>query len=122
MLAKAERKLATARRSLAAADWEQTASSAYYAAIHAICALLESRGPSFPSHDQTLGAFNKEFVATGLFPRDAGRTLTRLFDDRQDSDCDFEVVISEEMATIDLADAAERVLRCRVLLGASPQG
>jgi uncharacterized protein (UPF0332 family) len=122
MLAKADRKLATARRSLAAADWEQTASSAYYAAIHAVTALLESRGLSFSNHGQTLGAFNKEFVATGQFPREAGRTLARLFDDRQDSDCELEVVISEEMAAADLADAADIIHRCRVLLGATTVG
>jgi uncharacterized protein (UPF0332 family) len=119
MLAKADRKLATARRSHVAGDWEQTASSAYYEAFHAVSALLESRGLSFSSHGQTLGAFNKEFVATGLFPREAGRTLSRLFDDLQDSDYELEVIISEEMAATDLADAAEIILRCRVLLGVS---
>jgi uncharacterized protein (UPF0332 family) len=117
MFAKAARKLTSARMSLSVGDWEQTASCAYYAAFHAVSALLESRGQTYSSHHQTIGAFNKTFVATGLLPRETGRKLADLFDDRQDSDYNIEVIISEEMAINDLAFATELIRLCRAHLG-----
>ena len=33
-----------------------------------------------------LGHFNKEYVKTGIFERDVGRLIIRLFNERQDAD------------------------------------
>ena len=120
MFAKADRKLNSARHCFSLGDWEQTASCAYYAAFHSVSALLESRGLTYSSHRQTIGAFNRDFVASGLFPRDFGRRLSELFEDRQSGDYELEVLLSEEMARNDLAFASELMLSCRVHLGLPP--
>jgi len=62
IMAKAEEKLASAERELAAGFPGEASSRAYYAAFHAITAVLATRGLSFFSHTQTIGAFNREFV------------------------------------------------------------
>lgn len=59
----------------------------YYAAFYAVLAVLTHDGhPSLSKHSQVLGVFNKEYVRTGVFHRDVGRLLNRLFNERQDAD------------------------------------
>ena len=60
MLRKAREKLASARKNLDSGFYGDVASRAYYAAFHAISAVLADRGLTFSSHAQTLGAFNRE--------------------------------------------------------------
>ena len=80
MLDKARRKLAAAQRAFDAGDWDDTSSRAYYAAFHAVAAVLRARNLVYSSHAQTLGAFNRECVLTGVFPREFAQALTRLFE------------------------------------------
>ena len=93
MLAKANGKLAAARRELKSGTPDEAVSRAYYAAYHAISAVLASQGCAFSSHAQTLGGFNARFVRTGLFPKDTTRILHRLFENRQTADYDWTVVV-----------------------------
>jgi uncharacterized protein (UPF0332 family) len=116
ILRKAEKKLETGRKALADGDYDSTATAAYYAAFHAITAVLKSRDLAFSSHAQVLGAFNKQFVATGMFPRGTARVLERLFSDRQEADYGYDAALSEEAVRTDLADAEELVAGCRALL------
>ena len=58
MLAKADERLSTARRDLSASAFGDAAARAYYAAFHATSASLATRGLTFSSHSQTIGAFN----------------------------------------------------------------
>lgn len=50
-------------------QYDDAVSRSYYAVFHAISALLFTKGLSFSSHSQTIGAFNKEFVRTDIFPK-----------------------------------------------------
>ena len=43
---------------------------AYYAIFHAISAVLATEGIAFKRHKDTLAYFNKNYVATEIFPRD----------------------------------------------------
>ena len=52
MLAKADERLSTAQRDLAASAFGDAASRAYYSVFHAISALLATRGLTFSSHSQ----------------------------------------------------------------------
>ena len=118
MLRKAEEKLAAGRN-----DWDQgfygdAASRAYYAVYHAICAVLAERELSFTSHGQTLGAFNREFVQSGLFPPDTFRKIQRLFEDRQLGDYDWERSLDRDEAEADLNDARRIITACRNYLEA----
>lgn len=117
MISKAEEKLAAARRDFAAGAYGDVASRAYYAVYHAIIAVLASKGFAFSSHAQTLGAFNREYVKTGLFPRDSFRKIQRLFEDRQAADYDWRAAIDQKTARIDLEDAISLVEACKAYLG-----
>lgn len=116
MLAKASRKLAAAQRDLDAKDWEDAVSRAYYAAFHAIPAVLHERGLSFSSHAQTLAAFNKECVRSGEFPADFTRKLDRLMKDRQYGDYSITIQPTEEAARHAVKDAEEILIARRRFL------
>lgn len=109
MLARAADKLAVAQLLLDNSAWEDAASRAYYAAFHAVSALLFSRGKSYSSHAQLIGAFNRDFVKTQVFNRDFTAILTRLFEDRQSGDYDVFAAITEQEARRDV-DAARRIV------------
>jgi hypothetical protein len=112
MVAKARQKLSAARRALDAGDWDDASSRAYYAAFHATCAVLRSHGLAYSSHGQTLGAFNRECVQSGEFPRETTRVLTRLFEDRQLADYEVLHSVGQEDAVRDVRDAAAFVESC----------
>lgn len=113
MLAKAADRLSTAQRDLAASAFGDAVSRAYYAVFNAMSASLATRGLTFASHSQTIGAFNREFVKTGVLPRDTSRTLQRLFEDRQIADYDWHHDIEEGAARAALSDAENIVAQCR---------
>lgn len=112
MLIKARRKLAAATRALEAGDWDDAASRAYYAAFHAASTVLRARGLSYSSHGQTVGAFNREFIAPGHFPAEFTRILARLFEDRQLGDYEIIHTVDGDTATRDVADATRFVDAC----------
>ena len=56
-----------------------------------------------------LGAFNRDFVHAGTFPRDFTVTLTRLFEDRQTGDYDPTTSLEQAEAERDVQDA-ERIV------------
>lgn len=89
MYAAAQEKLDVARSLHAAGYYNDSLSRAYYAAFHAVSLLLFAHGKSFSRHGQLIGAFNRDFVASGLLPKDLGKALGRLYDQRQVADYDI---------------------------------
>ena len=112
----AEDKLKSARILLDAGQWRDAASRAYYCAFHAATAVLLNRGLSFSSHAQTIGAFNREFVKTGIFPKEFGRRLMKMQTDREAGDYRATSSIGEAIAHQDVAAATEFLTSCRDLL------
>lgn len=119
MLAQSEEKLRAARLLLDGGAWGDASSRAYYAAFHAVSAVLLSRGETYSSHAQVLGRFNKEFVHSGVFPREFTVILTRLFEDRQSGDYDFIAGVTETEARQDVADAQRIVEAVYSILASS---
>jgi uncharacterized protein (UPF0332 family) len=109
LLAHARAKIEVARVLLAARAPGDAASRAYYAAFHAVSAALLARGQAYSSHAQVLGAFNRDFVHAGTFPREYTVTLTRLFEDRQTGDYDPTTSLEQAEAERDVQDA-ERIV------------
>jgi uncharacterized protein (UPF0332 family) len=109
LLAHARAKLKAARILLAASAPGDAASRAYYAAFHAVSAALLAHGHAYSSHAQVLGAFNRDFVRAGAFPREFTSTLTRLFEDRQTGDYDPTTSLDPAEAERDVQDA-ERIV------------
>lgn len=119
VLAQAEEKLRAANLLLDGGAWGDASSRAYYAAFHAVSAVLLSKGKTFSSHAQVLGAFNKEFVRAGLFPNEFTTLLTRLFEDRQSGDYDVVTWVPEADARKNVADARRIVDAARRFLESS---
>jgi uncharacterized protein (UPF0332 family) len=120
VLGLAEDKLKSARILLDAGQWRDAASRAYYSAFHAASAVLLSKGLSFSSHAQTIGAFNRNFVKTGIFPIEFGRRLTKMQTDRESGDYRATSPIGEATAREDVAIADEFLQSCRRYLEQMP--
>jgi uncharacterized protein (UPF0332 family) len=122
LLALADEKLRAAGLLSAGGAWGDASSRAYYAAFHAVSAALLSRGETYSRHGQVLGAFNRGFVHTGLFPREFTALLTRLFENRQSGDYGVLPGVTEVEARQDVADAQQIVEAMRRLLSPLPGG
>jgi uncharacterized protein (UPF0332 family) len=116
MMDKADEKLHAAQRELKDGFYGESASRAYYAVFHAVCAVLAGKGMAFSSHSQAIGAFNRELVKTGIFPGDTARKIQRLFEDRQTADYDWSIHVDAATADEDVRDAAWLVNACREYL------
>ena len=69
----------------------------YYAAYYAMRAVYTLRGKDFKKHKTLLSEFNKEFVASEIFPRTLGRKISMLALIREQSDYnDFYIASSAE--------------------------
>jgi uncharacterized protein (UPF0332 family) len=71
--------------------------------------VLLTHGHAYSSHAQVLGAFNRDFVHAGAFPREFTATLARLFEDRQTGDYDPTATLDVDEAARDVEDAARIV-------------
>lgn len=98
LLNKAKSKLKTAQIDFDNNQYDDAVSRAYYAVFHAISATLLSKNLVYSSHSQTIGAFNKEFVKTNVFPKDVTAQIQALYEERQTGDYDAIAQIDEETA------------------------
>ena len=69
-----------------------------YAAFYAIKAVLALGTIDFKRHKDVVAYFNKEYVATEIFPRELGRKLGRLKQLREKSDYDDFYIASKNQA------------------------
>jgi uncharacterized protein (UPF0332 family) len=118
VLAKASRTLEAARNAIAHDFFDDASSRAYYAAFHAVTAALASRGLSFSSHGQVMGAFNREFVKTGRSSAESFQKIKRLFEHRQVGDYSATMSIDRQTAEQDVADAQWLIAECKRLIDA----
>ena len=112
MINKAKEKLNVAKREYDMKYYNEVSSRAYYAVFHSISAILAEKGLTFKSHSQTIGAFNRDFVKTKIFPSNTFRKIQRLFDNRQMSDYDWNSSFDEEEAGTDINDAELIINNC----------
>ena len=105
MLTKARVKICSARIMLENGRFDDSVSRSYYAVFHAISATLYSKELSYSTHSQVIGAFNREFVKNGIFPRSFTKMIKRMFNERQTGDYDFDSWIDEQTARESLKNA-----------------
>jgi uncharacterized protein (UPF0332 family) len=110
MLSKAYRSIASAKREIDAENYDFASSRAYFSAFYAVEALLLTKDITCSTHSGALSEFSKQFVATGLLPRDFGKRIARLFRERQTGDYDFGGSIEKTDAEEDLRHA-ETILK-----------
>lgn len=82
-----------------------TINRAYYAMFYALLALLATRRLGTSKHSGAISLFDREFVKTGLFPRELSRALHLAFDRRQTHDYGEMVPITRQIAEETLSDA-----------------
>ena len=69
----------------------------YYAVFYGVRAVLALESIDFKRHKDVVAYFNKEYVATAIFPGEMGRRLARLKMKREESDYnDFFISSAEE--------------------------
>lgn len=81
---------------LEASEYRGANNRAYYAIFHAINAVHALDGRSFKRHKDAIGNFNKDYVKTGIFPREIGRKIGEAEEIRHASDYDDFYVASRE--------------------------
>jgi len=91
---------------------------AYYAMFYALLALLATRQLGTSKHSGALSLFDREFVKTGIFPRDLSRALHMAFERRLTHDYGEMIVLTQEMAEETLQDARTFVVAIEIHLRA----
>ena len=80
--------LKSARILLAAEEYKGANNRAYYAIFHAVNAVHALHEKAFKRHKDAIGNFNKDYVKTGIFPREIGRKIGEAEEIRHASDYD----------------------------------
>lgn len=87
--------------------FRDTINRSYYTVFYAIKAILVLGTIDFKRHKDVIAYFNKEYVASEIFPRKLGRKLGRLKQIREENDYDDFVISSKEDAKAQLETAEE---------------
>lgn len=101
----AQEKLRAAEELFKACCYNDSISRSYYAAFHMVSLLLFLDGKTFSRHNQVIGNFNKDYIATGLLTKELSKILGNLFDERQSADYDVFVSAEKDEAKQGLKDA-----------------
>lgn len=106
----AEDTLRAAENCLEGGFYRDSINRSYYASFYAVKAVLALESVDFKRHKDAVAYFNKEYVATGKFPREIGRNLGTLKQLREKSDYDDFYIVSKEKAT-EQYEAAKVILQ-----------
>lgn len=105
-------RLGQARETLEEADalrehglWRGVVNRSYYAMFYAVLALGVSRQVILSKHSQAIAFFDKEYIKTGIFPRELSRSLHLGFDQRQVNDYGDIWAVSQEDAEAIFSEA-----------------
>jgi len=80
-----------------AGDYRGANNRTYYAIFHAINAVHALDEKAYRRHRDAIGNFNKDYVKTGIFPRELGRKISKIEEIRHASDYDdFYIAVKEE--------------------------
>ena len=94
---------------IAAESYRGANNRAYYAIYHAISAVLAMEQIAFKRHKDTLAYFNKNYVATEVFPRELGRKIVKAEEIRHESDYDTFYIASKEV-TLQQVETAQQLI------------
>lgn len=113
----AKEDLEAAETSFEHKQYRSTNNRAYYAIFRAISACLALEFKAYKQHAQVIGNFNKDFVRTGIFPREISRKIGRAQEIRHASDYDDFYLASAADAESQLKTATEVVSMVEEYLG-----
>ena len=66
--------------------YRAAANRMYYACFYAVVAALLTKRLQYSKHAAVIAFFDKEFILTGLLPKEYSRTLHQAFNERQQDD------------------------------------
>jgi uncharacterized protein (UPF0332 family) len=96
---KATRCLQSAERALSVCDFEDAANRSYYCIFCAMRAVLALDRFDSKKHSGVISAFNKDYIGTGIFPKEFSKIIKNAFEIRNESDYnDFYIVSKEKVA------------------------
>ena len=101
--------LKSARILFEAEEYRGANNRAYYAIYHALNAVHAMKGKGYKKHKDAVANFNKEYVKTGIFPREIGRKISEAVVIRHASDYDDFYIASKEESQRQV-DVAEEFL------------
>lgn len=116
-LNRAKETLKVAKTLLDSGNYKDSNNRSYYAAFYAMKSIYVIKGKDYKKHKTLLANFNREFVATEIFPRSLGRKISMLAIIREQSDYnDFYVASRQESlqqyeTAKELIEVIERYLR-----------
>ena len=90
--------------------YKDSINRSYYSALYSIKAVLALGTIDFKRHKDVIAYFNKEYVATDIFPRTLGRKIGILKQIREESDYDDFYIASRDEA-MEQIETAEIVLQ-----------
>jgi len=108
-MGKAKRLLEDARQLFNSGSYESSVNRSYYAVLTASRSLLTLRGIDAETHEGVKTMLSKEFIKTGLLPREFGETFRSIQARRVDSDYGDYVEIGNNEAADSLKRAEEFV-------------
>lgn len=103
----AQEDLQSAKVLLEAEQYKGANNRAYYAVFHALNAVHALDGKAYKRHKDAVGNFNKDYVKTGIFPRELGRKIGESEEIRHASDYDDFYIASREESERQIAVADE---------------
>lgn len=96
--------------------WDVVANRIYYAAFHAVSALLIHDHYEVRSHKGASLVFGQKYVVPGLFPAEDGRLYTKLQDLREKSDYNLVYQSDEEEMAPLVARTKDLIVRIKARL------
>jgi len=81
----------------------------YYSMFYSVQALLVLNEKAFSKHGQVKGYFNKEFIKSGIFPKQFGKLFNAVFEYRQKFDY-VDLLIPEEKLISDYIIEARKFI------------
>ncbi len=106
---RAQETLEVAKTLLDDGKYRDANNRSYYAAFYAIRSVYALKGIDFKKHKTLIATFNKEFVATEIFPRSLGKGISMLQLIREQSDYDDMYVASKQESEMQLSTAKELI-------------
>lgn len=97
-LKQAEESLKASQHCFANGFYKDSINRSYYSVFYSVKAVLSLSSVDFKRHKDVIGYFNKEYVATDIFPRILGRKIGILKQIREESDYDDFYIASKEEA------------------------
>ena len=114
---KADRAMSDAQTTAGIGLWETSANRLYYAAFHAVSALLIHSQHPVGTHKGAVAQFGRFFIQTGLISPELGKHYSRLQSMRESGDYNCNMNVGEDDVIPMIAPTIELISDIKALIG-----